>query len=52
VLWPDGAGGRPDVAALLIGLAAGVALFRFKRGVIPVIAGSALAGLAVRLASG
>jgi chromate transporter len=49
VLWPQGFGGRFDVASALIALAAAVALFRFKRGVIEVIAGSAVIGLAVRL---
>lgn len=49
VLWPQGLGGVFDWASALIGVAAGVALFRFKRGVIPVIAGSAVAGLVVQL---
>jgi chromate transporter len=39
-----------DAVALLIAAAAAVALFRFKAGVIPVIAGCALAGMALRLA--
>ena len=51
VLWPQGLGGRFDAASAVIGLAAAVALFRFKLGVIPVIAGSAIAGLAVRTGS-
>ena len=43
--------GRPvDVIALLIAAAAAVALLRFKVGVIPVIAGCALAGMLLRLA--
>ena len=50
VLWPHGLGGRFDGAALAIGVAAAVALFRFRRGVIPVIAGAALAGLVLTLA--
>jgi chromate transporter len=49
VLWPQGFGGRFDVASALIALAAAVALLRFKRGVIEVIAGSAAIGLAVHL---
>jgi chromate transporter len=49
VLWPQGFGGRFDVASALIAAAAAVALFRFKRGVIEVIAGSAVIGLAVHL---
>jgi chromate transporter len=44
---PDGA---PDVLALGIAAAAAVALFRFKAGVIPVIAACALAGMLMRLA--
>ena len=39
-----------DWAALGVALAAGVALIRFKQGVIPVIAACALAGLVLRLA--
>ncbi len=50
VLWPEGFGGHFDAASLLIGGAAALALFRFKAGVIPVVLGSALAGLALRLA--
>jgi chromate transporter len=49
VLWPQGLGGRFEWASALIGVAAGVALFRFKRGVIQVIAGSAVAGLVFQL---
>ena len=46
VLWPQGMqGGRLEWPALVIGLIAGAALFRFKRGVIPVVLGSGLAGL-------
>ena len=45
VFWPSGFGGRFEWPALVIGVVAAVALFRFKIGVIPVIAGSALAGL-------
>lgn len=46
VLWPQGWAGRFEWAAALIGVGAAIALFRFKAGVIPVIAGAALAGLA------
>lgn len=49
VLWPQGLGGTFEWASAVIGIAAGLALFRFKLGVIPVIAGSALAGLAFQL---
>ncbi|MBK0391328.1 chromate efflux transporter [Ramlibacter algicola] len=44
------AGGPVDVPALLIVAAASVALLRFKVGVIPVIAGCAVAGLLLRAA--
>ena len=43
-LWPTGWQGSFEWPAALIGLAAGVALFRYKRGVIPVILCSGLAG--------
>ena len=48
VLWPQGFGGRFDWPSALIGAAAAVALFRFKVGVMPLLAGSAVAGLAAR----
>ncbi|MDM0066673.1 chromate efflux transporter [Variovorax sp. J31P207] len=47
VLWPQGFTGRFEWASALIGVAAAVALFRFKVGVIPVVVGSGLAGLAL-----
>jgi chromate transporter len=50
VLWPQGFGGRFDAPSALIGLAAAVALFRFKVGVMPLLAACAVVGLAVRLA--
>jgi chromate transporter len=43
--------GPVDIAALVIAAAAAVALFRYKLGVIPVIAGCAVAGLALSLAA-
>ena len=51
VLWPAGLGGRFEWPAALIALAALLALWRFKRGVIEVIAVCALGGLALRLAA-
>lgn len=45
VLWPQGMGGGFEWFAALLGLAAFVALVRFKVGVVPVIAASGLAGL-------
>ena len=43
-LWPSGWQGGFEWPAALIGLAAGMALFHYKRGVIPVILFSGLAG--------
>jgi chromate transporter len=48
VFWPQGLDGRIDVASASIGIAAFVALRRFRLGVIPVIAACAAAGLALR----
>ncbi|MFO1252141.1 MAG: chromate efflux transporter [Inhella sp.] len=45
VFWPQGFAGRFDLGACAIALAAGVALFRFKVGVLPLLAGCAGAGL-------
>jgi chromate transporter len=50
VLWPQGFGGSFDWVSALIGLAAAVALFRFKVGVMPLLAACAVVGLAIRLA--
>jgi chromate transporter len=44
VFWPQGFAGRFDAIAALIGLAALLALFRYKIGVIPVIAACGAAG--------
>ncbi|WP_223487094.1 chromate efflux transporter [Pseudomonas sp. A-RE-19] len=49
VLWPNGFGGHLDWPSALIAIAAAIALFRFKRGVIEVLMGCALIGLAVHL---
>jgi len=49
VLWPQGAQGPFDGFSALVGLAALVALFRYKAGVMPVIGACALAGLAFTL---
>jgi len=46
--WPQGADGRFSVTSALIAVAAAVALFRFRVGVIPLLLGCALAGLAVQ----
>lgn len=50
VLWPDGPGGRFEWLAVLLGLAAGYALFRQRAGVIPVLAACAAAGLLLSFA--
>jgi chromate transporter len=49
VLWPQGFDGPFDAVAAALALAAAIALLRFKRGVIEVIAASAALGLAVHL---
>ncbi len=49
VLWPKGWSGPFDAVSALIALGAAVALLRFKRGVIEVIAACAVIGLAVHL---
>jgi chromate transporter len=46
VLWPQGLGGRFDAVSAAIALAAALALFRFKVGVMPLLGGCALIGLA------
>jgi chromate transporter len=51
VLWPQGLGSHFEWVSLLIGAAAALALFRFKVGVIPVVLGSGLVGLASRCSS-
>jgi chromate transporter len=50
VLWPQGFGGPFSAASALITLAAAVALFRFKVGVIPLLGACAAAGLAITFA--
>ena len=49
VLWPQGFGGRFDWPSALIGLGAALALFRFRVGVMPLLAACAGVGLVVRL---
>jgi chromate transporter len=48
VLWPAGLGGCFETFAALLCVAATVALFRFKVGIIPVIGGCAVVGLSYR----
>jgi len=47
VLWPRGTEGPFEWPAALIAVAAAIALWRFKRGVVEVIVGCALVGLAI-----
>ena len=49
VLWPQGFSGSLEIPSAMIAIAAAVALFRFKRGVIEVIAIAASVGLLLRL---
>jgi len=51
VLWPQGFGGRFDAVSAVIAVAAAVALFRFKVGVMPLLGACAAVGLAVTLAA-
>jgi chromate transporter len=50
VLWPQGLAGHVDWWSAVIGIAAAMALFRFKLGVIPVVLGSGTVGLLLTLA--
>ena len=50
VLWPAGLSGRFEWPAAIIGVAAAIALIRFKVGVIPVVLVSGLCGLALSFA--
>jgi chromate transporter len=49
VLWPQGFDGTFDIASAIIALAATIALFRYKRGVMEVIAVCAMAGLIFKM---
>jgi chromate transporter len=51
VFWPDGGGGRFDVVAAAIAVAAGIALFRFRRGVVETILACGLVGLVLQFAA-
>ncbi|MFG6486289.1 chromate efflux transporter [Roseateles sp. BYS78W] len=50
VLWPQGWSGRFDWISALIAVGAGVALFRFKLGVMPLLGLCAALGFGLRLA--
>ena len=49
VLWPHGFEGRFDLFSALLMVAAAIALFRFKLGVMPLLAACALLGLVATL---
>ncbi|MED5618933.1 chromate efflux transporter [Ideonella sp. BN130291] len=49
VMWPQGFQGRFDAVSATVAVAAGLALFRFKVGVMPLLAACAAVGLAVTL---
>ncbi|MDP1900736.1 MAG: chromate efflux transporter [Rubrivivax sp.] len=49
VLWPKGWGGPFDAVSAAIALAAAVALWRFKLGVLPLLGACAVAGLVTQL---
>lgn len=49
VLWPQGFDGRFEWFSALIGIAAFIALFRYKAGIVTVIAACAIAGLVYSL---
>jgi len=49
VLWPQGFEGHFEVVSALIAIAAAIALFRFKRNVMEVIAACAVTGLLITL---
>jgi chromate transporter len=50
VLWPQGLGADVEWPSALVAVAAAVALFRFKVGVIPLLGACAVAGLAIQVA--
>ncbi|MEX8496135.1 chromate efflux transporter [Sphaerotilus sp.] len=52
VLWPSGFGGRFDAVSALIAVGAAVALLRYRRSVVQVIAACAVLGLLARTAIG
>jgi chromate transporter len=47
VFWPHGFAAPIEWPAILIGIAAAIALFRFKLGIIPVILASGVLGVAI-----
>ncbi|WP_457337605.1 chromate efflux transporter [Rhizobacter sp. P5_C2] len=51
VLWPQGVHGMPDLPSLAIGIAAAVALIRYKQGVVRVVLCAGAVGLLLALAA-
>jgi chromate transporter len=49
VFWPQGFAAAPDLMSMLIAMMALIALFRFKLGVLPLLAACAVAGLLFKL---
>ncbi|MES2399820.1 MAG: chromate efflux transporter [Pseudomonadota bacterium] len=49
VFWPQGFGGSFDIVSVLIAIAAAIALFRFKVGVMPLLGACAVIGLVTTL---
>jgi chromate transporter len=49
VVWPQGLAGGTDWISAVIGIAAGVAIFRFKVGIIPLLGACAAAGAMLML---
>jgi chromate transporter len=49
VFWPAGLSVAPDWRSVLIAIVAGIALFAFRLGVVPVILGCGVAGLFLSL---
>lgn len=49
VLWPEGFSARFDMTALVLGLLAGLALFKFKQSILRVLAAAAIAGMLLSL---
>ena len=49
LLWPEGFDGAVDIRSAVIAIGAAVALFKYKRGVMEVIALCALVGLTIKL---
>ncbi len=45
IFWPGGLASAPEWMSLLVGVAAAVALFRFRLGAVAVVSGGAVAGL-------